>query len=201
VVGVCVLAVAGAVTAVLASGGGGDAAPATTGSDAAITVSRQKLYTLGGALATDVDAGVQTNLSTMLTQLPGRHHYGVTISNTSNLGYIDSFQWYPPMGVHVSRVVGSSGGRCGLTGLSGFGGSQFSTVLLYPNIVCTKVALRPPSCTCQGDGGSVTISLFTDRAMNASGVARMISATLVLHPIPSYLQPATTPSQTSTSQG
>jgi hypothetical protein len=63
------------------------------------------------------------------------------------LGPITSFHWYAPTGVQVLRVLGSSQGDCRLSGLSGFGGDQFKTILLYPNIFCDKVDLKPPSCT------------------------------------------------------
>ena len=74
------------------------------------------------------------------------------------------------------KVLGSSAGHCELSGLTGFGGNQFSTVLLYPNISCEQVDMKPPSCTCQGDGGTVDVSFVTDRSMSATGTARMISA-------------------------
>jgi len=144
---------------------------------------------------------VQPDFNTMLSKLPGRHRYGITISNTSNLGFIDSFQWYPPTGVRVVKVIRSDVGRCELTGVTGFGGNQFKTVVLYPNIVCENVHLKPPSCTCLGDGGSVTISFVVDRDMPASGVARLISATLVLRPIPGFLKTKASPQDLSTMQG
>jgi hypothetical protein len=201
VLGVCVLAAAGAITGVVVAGSGSsESALPTTGEYAPIKVSRQVVPVVGGGVSRELDAGVSTNLATQLTTLPGRHHYGITITNTSNLGYIDSFQWYPPMGVRVVKVTGSDAGRCGLTGLTGFGGNQFN-VVLYPNIVCSRAHLKPPSCTCLNDGGSATVSIVTDRDMTATGVARMISATLVLKPIPSYLQPATSQQTVPTSGG
>jgi hypothetical protein len=160
VLGVWVLAVAGAVTAavMVADGAGGSPTAATTGSNAPIKISRQRIRQVGGGISGDVDAGVLTNLSTMLTQLGGRHHYGITITNTSNLGFIDSLEWYPPIGVRIVKVTADSQGRCRLTGVTGIGGNQFKTAVLYPNIVCENVDLKPPSCTCLGDGGSVTFA-------------------------------------------
>jgi hypothetical protein len=75
--------------------------------------------------------------------------------------------------------------------VTGFGGNQFQTVLLYPNITCSKVHLKPPSCTCLGDGGNVDISFVADRPLGGTGTTRMISARLVLHQIPSYLKAQT----------
>jgi hypothetical protein len=196
VLGVCVLAVVGVVVAatVAPAGGRGTSAIQTTGDYAPISVQRPRLHILAGSLVSDPEAGIQNNLTTALSQLPGSNRYRITVTNTSNIGFIDAFQWYPPTGIHIVKVLGSSAGRCELSGLTGFGGSQFQTVLLYPNISCEKVGLKPPTCTCQGDGGSVDVSFASDKPMSATGTSRMISARLVLHPIPSYEQPASVPS-------
>ena len=196
VLGVCVLVVLGVVVAaiVVPAGDGGASALPTTGEYAPISVQRPKLHVLAGSLVSDPEAGIQNNLTTNLSQLPGSNRYRITVTNTSNIGFIDAFQWYPPTGIHIVKVLGSSAGHCELSGLTGFGGNQFQTVLLYPNISCEKVDLKPPSCTCQGDGGAVDVSFVSDKPMSATGTARMISARLVLHPIPSYLQPQTVPS-------
>jgi hypothetical protein len=195
VLGVCVLVVAGVVVAaVVVPGSGGGPALPTTGAYAPISVQRPKLHVLAGSLVSDPEAGIQNNLTTALSQLPGPNRYRITVTNTSNIGSIDAFQWYPPTGIHIVKVLGSSAGRCELSGLTGFGGNQFQTVLLYPNISCEKVDLKPPSCTCQGDGGTVDVSFMSDKPMSATGTSRMISARLALHPIPSYLTPKSVPS-------
>jgi hypothetical protein len=199
--GACLLAAIGAVAGFALGRGGETAAMPTTGQLAPITVSRQRVGSLGAGLPTDVDPSVQANLSTMLTRLPGRHHYGVTIANTSSIGLIDSLQWYPPTGVRIVKVTGSDVGHCELSGLSGFGGNQFKSVVLYPNILCNRVNLKPPSCTCLGDGGSVTVQFVADRDMGAAGVARMISARVVLRPIRSFLTTEATPQDLSTMKG
>ena len=72
------------------------------------------------------------------------------------------------------------------SGLSGFGGNEFKTVVLYPNILCEKVNLKPPSCTCAGDGGSMTISFVLNTSTGYSGSARVLAATPVLKIIRSY---------------
>jgi hypothetical protein len=196
VLAVCVLVVAGVVVAaiVVPAGDRGSSALATTGDYAPISVQRPKLHVLAGSLVSDPEAGVQNNLTTALSQLAGPNRYRITVTNTSNIGFIDAFQWYPPTGIHIVKVLGSSAGHCELSGLTGFGGNQFQTVLLYPNISCEQVGLKPPSCTCQGDGGAVDVSFLADKPMSATGTSRMISARLVLHPIPSYEQPTTVPS-------
>jgi len=200
--GVCVLVAVGAGAGfTVARGGGGSSALPTTGQYAPIHVSRQKVTSIGGGLARDLDAGVQTYLSTQLQQLPGQRRYSVRILNTSNLGFIDAIQWYPPVGVRIVRVTGTSAGRCELTGLTGIGGNQFATVVLYPNVECRQVNLKPPTCTCLGDGGSFSISFVADRNMPSSGVARAMSARLVVKPIPSFLKTKASPQDLSTMQG
>jgi hypothetical protein len=132
----------------------------------------------------------RNDLGMTLGVLPGTRRYRVTISNISNLGAIDTFEWYPPTGVRIVKLMGSSKGNCTLTGLSGFGGNQFPTLVLYPNIRCDGVDLAPPSCTCLGDGGAVTISFVTDEDYTGgAGELRMRAATLVFDRIPGYLAP------------
>jgi hypothetical protein len=133
------------------------------------------------------------DLSLTLAPLPGTRRYQVTITNTSDLGAINSFQWYPPAGVRVLELTGSSEGHCALTGLKGYGGSQFPTVVLYPNVLCDNLDLEPPSCTCLGDGGTVKISFVTDKDYaGGSGELRMRTASLVRDRIPNYLKAGTT---------
>ena len=107
--------------------------------------------------------------------VPGRG--AIMISNTSDLGVINSFEWYPPMGVRVLEVAGSTKGHCTLTGLKGFGGNQFPTVILYPNIHCDKLDLRATELAVPGERrGAVTISFVTDsrvRAFVSGGDARL----------------------------
>ena len=201
--GLGALAVAGVVVAVFIvnRNGGGASATATTGPYAPITVLRPKIYKMAGSVMNDPDASVATNLGTLASRLPGRNRYRITVTNTSNVGFVKSFQWYPPTGIHVVRVIGSSAGNCEVSGLTGFGGAQFKTVLLYPNVTCNRIDLKPPSCTCLGDGGAVGVSVVTDRPLVGIGSVTMISARLVLKPIPSYLQPQTGSTAQSTSGG
>jgi hypothetical protein len=183
----CALVVGGVIAAlVLTTGGDEKTAVRTTGSFAPITVVRPQLPQIGGGIPVDVDPlTVRSDFNTTLAPLPGAHRYRLTISNTSNLGAVNAFQWYPPVGVHIVRVAGSSAGRCSAAGLSGFSGNQFPTVVLYPNILCEQLDLKPPSCTCRGDGGSVSISFVTDMDIGGSlGDVKVRAATLVFHRIP-----------------
>src|SRR5581483_3431554 len=74
----------------------------TTGPWAPITVARPAVPVIGGGIPVDIDPVVaRTDLSTTLSPLPGKNRYQITVSNTSNVGAINSFQWYPPTGVHI----------------------------------------------------------------------------------------------------
>jgi hypothetical protein len=202
VLGVGALAAGAAAGAIVAAHDDGSRpAAATTGEYAPITVSRQALQTAGGALLSDPEAGVQVYLTTVVTQLPGKHRYRITISNTSNVGFINSFEWHPPSGIRIMRLVGESEGRCVVSGLTGFGGNQFKSVVLYPNISCHGIRLKPPRCTCLGDGGSMSFAFVADRPMGLAGTARMTTATLTYDPIPSYLKSAPTAQNGSAASG
>lgn|SRR5579862_1558155 len=197
----CAVAVGGVIAALVITNDGNDSAakkgghasvsrtPAA-GSLAPITVVRPKVPIIGGGIPVDIDPVVsRTDLGTTLSPLPGANSYRITISNTSDVGAITSFQWYPPAGVHIVKVLGSSDGHCTATGLTGFGGNQFRTVVLFPNILCDRLDLKPPSCTCLGDGGTMTISFVTDKDLGGSlGDAKMRTATLVFDRIPGYLK-------------
>jgi len=121
----------------------------TTGDWRPITVTRPKVPVIAGGIPVDVDPTTsRSDFSTTLFRL-GPNRYRLTIFNTSTLGAIDSLQWYPPLGVRVLKVLGSSAGHCTLTGLAGFGGSQFPGLVLYPNILCEKLDLNAATCTCR----------------------------------------------------
>jgi hypothetical protein len=160
----------------------------TTGAFAPISVVKPKVYYLGGAPINEPEGSLQEYLSLIMSKLPGSHRYRLTITNASNVGFINAFQWYPPSGVRIVKLIGSSSGRCSLGGLSGFGGNQFKGVVLYPNIRCNGLDLKPPTCTCRGDGGSVAVSVVFDRDTAYSGNTELLSATPVLRITPSYVK-------------
>jgi hypothetical protein len=182
------LAVGGAIAALIVTHGGQQTTPraATTGALAPLTVTRPSVPVIGGGIPVDLEPVIEPRyFSTALTFLPGTHRYRMTISNASNLGAINSLQWYPPTTTHIVKLLGSSAGTCTLRGLKGFGGNQFPTLVLHQNVLCDKLALKPPSCTCRGDGGAVTISFVTDKEYLAGDVdLRVRTAALVFHRIP-----------------
>jgi hypothetical protein len=185
---VCAVAVGGAIVALIVTEGGHrtTARASTTGPLAPITVTRPSVPVIGGGIPVDLDPLIEPRyFSTALTFLPGANRYRITISNISSLGAINSFQWYPPTAVHILKVLGSTEGTCTLQALTGFGGKQFPTVVLHPNVLCDRLDLKPPSCTCLGDGGAVSISFVTDKEFGTGDVdLRVRAATLVFHPIP-----------------
>ncbi len=184
----CAVAIVGVVAALIVTDGAhpATARASTTGPLAPITVKRPSVPIIGGGIPVDLEPLIERkDFSTALTFLPGTHRYRITISNASNLGAINSFQWYPPSTVHIVKVLGSSVGDCTLRGLTGFGGNQFPTVVLHPSVLCDKLDLKPPSCICRGDGGAVNISFVTDKAFEAGDVDLQVrSATVVFHRIP-----------------
>ena len=188
------LAVAvGGVTAAILTRDGDERALPTSGPWAPISVVRPNVPVIGGGIPIDIDPRLhRDDFSTTLTSLPGTNRYRVTISNTSNLGAINAFEWYPPASVRIVKVLGSTEGHCTLTGLKGFGGNQFPTVVLYPNVLCDKLDLEPPSCTCLGDGGAVTISFVTEKEYDGgSGEIRLREASLTFDRVPGYLKAGT----------
>ena len=191
VLAVCAVAVCGAIAALIVTRGGHETTPrvSTTGQFAPIAVKRPSVPVIAGGIPVDLEPLIaRKDLGTALTILPGTHRYRLTVSNISSLGAVNSFQWYPPTTLHIVKVLGNTGGTCALRGLTGFGGNQFPTLVLHQNVLCDRLDLRPPSCTCRGDGGTMTISFVTDKEFDAGDVdLRVRAATLVYHPIPSYL--------------
>jgi hypothetical protein len=189
VLAVCAVAAGGAIAALIVTDGGQQATTpraSTTGPLAPITVTRPSVPVIGGGIPVDIDPAIERrDFNTTLTFLPGTHRYRLTISNSSSLGAINSFQWYPPPAVHIVKVLGNSAGTCKLRGLTGFGGNQFPTLVLHQNVLCDKLDLKPPSCTCRGDGDAITISFVTDKEFLGGDVdLRVRTATLVFHRIP-----------------
>jgi hypothetical protein len=185
---VCVLAAIGGATAfALSRGSGASAVLPTTGQYAPLTVHRQHIVLLGGAVVNDPDPSEQSYMSATLYHLSDARHFRLVVTNTSNIGAITAFQWYPPIGFDIQRLSEDDSGHCKASGLTGFGGSQFKTVVLYPNVLCTNLDMKAPSCACSGDGGSVTLSFYLNKDTEQSGEVRLVAATPSLKPIPSSL--------------
>jgi hypothetical protein len=184
------LAAAGILIGAGAFGGGAslETLP-TTGMYRPITVKAPLIPHAGfnGPLVVDPDSTIRQGQDIQMIVTPGSqpNHYSLTFTNSSSIGWINQFRWFPPAGVSIVKVTGSTKGHCDASGTTGFGGNQFKGVVLNPEIVCTDVNLHPPSCTCRGDGGVVTVSVVTSKAVKLPGSARVDAATPVLKIIPS----------------
>jgi hypothetical protein len=82
----------------------------------------------------------------------GTGHYQVLVQNTSQIGFINSFEWFPPPGLTITSVTSSSAGQCELQG----------------NVIACRATLPPPKCTCL-PGGAMTV----DFAAKMRGVGKI----------------------------
>jgi hypothetical protein len=132
-----------------------------------------------------------TDVQTVLTHLSGSH-YKLHVVNSSGIGFINSFHWYPPGGLTLEKVTGSSVGNCTLSGTSGAGGNLFPGVVLNPEIDCQGISLKPPTCTCLGNGGHLDILFTVAKGSYLGGLmagsVRIATGTPVLKIIPSAVQ-------------
>jgi hypothetical protein len=197
--GFCLLAVAGAAVAILATrGGDGTVALPTTGEYVPIAPPKITVPLVGGVLLGDLPrAGVGGDLDVLLTLGQRPRQYQLTVTNISSIGFVKAFQWFPSSELRILEVTSSTSGRCRLSGTRGFGGNQFKTVLLHPNILCDQVNLKPPTCTCMSDGGTETITFVAaqDKVFGSGGQARVMRMRPIVDIIPSYVQPEQKPAK------
>jgi hypothetical protein len=197
IAGLALIAAVGITLALTLGGGSTTPTLPTTGAFAPISVPRPIVPAAGfqGPLIADPDSMLRQgqDLQMLVAAIPGTNRYRLTVTNVSSIGFINSFEWYPPTGISLVKVVGSSVGRCVASGLHGFGGNQFKTVTLNPDVVCSGLNLKPPSCTCKGDGGVVQITFVATGRIGMPGAARVAGATPVFEQIPSYPGAQTSP--------
>lgn len=67
--------------------------------------------------------------------------YQLDVQNTSGIGFINQFVWTPPIGLTVTAVTSSEGGKC---------------ALVNADIQCNG-NVAPPTCTCLA-GGDLTVN-------------------------------------------
>jgi hypothetical protein len=203
---VVAVAVAGALIGLAASGsfssGGARALPPmpTTGDYA-------PFHFLESPSDPDSDTLGGQDMTSVLTRMQGHSHYRLEVSNISNLGVINGFNWIPPTGMKLVQVSKASSGSCRISASPAAGGTQ-----AFPALACTGVSMKAPSCTCRGDGGKVTVLLVArngDDSGFLAGASQIVSATLAYKAVPGYVQAAPQPSGSgstttggnSTSQG
>jgi hypothetical protein len=129
------------------------------------------------AIGSDLD--VQTVLTLMRS-----NQYRLEVINISAIGFINGFRWLPLGGMTIAKLTGSSAGHCQLSG---------------QEIAC-DANLKPPTCTCHGDGGHIYISFTVRQGSAAGGVSggsggtvHIDSMTPVFKTIPSSVQRADVP--------
>jgi hypothetical protein len=185
-VGICGVTAATAFLVAGCGGGGGSATETrTTGAYAPIHVPAPLVPKKGGfagPIIVDPDSMVRegTDVQVVLSPLGGRK-YSLYIANTSSIGYINTFKWFPPLNFPVAKLTGAD--------------AKYCTIASSGAIQC-DLKLRPPSCTCRNDGGHIMLglvvaqkgSLQNHRLGLGSGVVRVDTATPVPWIIPSAPQ-------------
>jgi hypothetical protein len=78
---------------------------------------------------------------------PAAGKYEVEVINTSGIGYINQFNWVPPVGFIITSIDNTTGGTCSLVPNPSPGAAN-------PMITCTGAGsgIAPPPCTCAGGG-------------------------------------------------
>jgi hypothetical protein len=80
--------------------------------------------------------------------------YQLQVLNTSGIGYLNGFTWEPSAGWKVTKIKSSSGASCTLTNAG--------------KIFCNG-SVKPPSCLCTDDGGSVNVNFTATPTSTKSG--------------------------------
>jgi hypothetical protein len=123
-----------------------------------------------------------SNDANFVIRSTGNNHYELRVTNTSDVGFINSFTWLAPPQMTITSVTGSSRGSCQLAD---------------KNIFCGSVAIQPPKCTCES-GGKMTVRFVAtigDAKFNrehgivgglAGSFLRLGEMTPVPYVIPSY---------------
>jgi hypothetical protein len=81
--------------------------------------------------------------------------------NTSTSGFINKFTWFPGPGTTILAVTSARLDK---------GRGKASCRLVAGKISC-ELSLRPPKCTCRGDGGTVAIGFTAKRSPGAESAA------------------------------
>jgi hypothetical protein len=97
---------------------------------------------------------------TFVTPLGG-NRYRLEVTNTSSRGFINKFTWFPGPGTTIVSVTGARLAK---------NGGEADCRLDAGKISC-EVTLRPPKCTCRGDGGTVAIDFTATRDKSVRSAA------------------------------
>jgi hypothetical protein len=104
----------------------------------------------GAGVDPDAEHKAGADLSSVIRSL-GNNHFQLVVTNTSPIGFINTFTWVPPPGVNILAVNSTSNCR------------------LLNRLISCNLALRPPTCTCRGDGGRVTIGFTAKTRSGKNG--------------------------------
>jgi hypothetical protein len=162
-------------TLLVACGGGSTpTATPTTGQYAPIKAAK----TYSATEAADPDSYNKGGADAMtVVRALGNNRYQLVVSNTSAVGFINTFTWVPPPETRIAAVTSSSTGHCELSG----------------GAISCRLALRPPRCTCNGSGGKVKIGFIANLRTKDARTHGFFGATLRIGyetPVP-YIIPST----------
>jgi hypothetical protein len=110
---------------------------------------------------------------TIIRPLP-HNHYQVKVLNTSGIGYLKGFTWQPPPGWRITGLGAVKGAKCTLSSAT--------------NKLTCAGNVKPPSCLCKGDGGTVVIKVALAPHARGTVGARMQITKMTAVP---YLIPGT----------
>jgi hypothetical protein len=166
--------------AFLAGCGGSGREPGTT--DLKTLYAEQINVPQHAELAAGVDpddtAASSTQFDTAVRFLGGGK-FELTVTNSSDLGFVNSFTWVHPPQMTITAVKGSTTGTCRI---------------VRGDIACEGMAISPPKCTCLG-GGRATVrfegKIRTGAGQSYGGVQhgwlRVGDITPVPYTIPSFI--------------
>jgi hypothetical protein len=148
---------------------------------------RRLILTTGAILALAAPAAYASiDATTILRPLnPIAGKYQVEVENTSDIGFINTFNWVPPSQLTIIAITSTKGGTCHLANNL---------------IMCSggKQGIAPPTCSCHA-GGRLTVNFtatgysptFNGHWWTYWGIGsstNITSMTPVPYHIPSYLQ-------------
>jgi hypothetical protein len=89
---------------------------------------------------------IGSDVETVLTQIEvidkETRRYVLDVRNTSGIGHVNQFKWWPPPDWTITELHKITGGRCELSAAG---------------LVWCSGKLKVGSCTCRGDGGTLSI--------------------------------------------
>ena len=121
---------------------------------------------------------------------PAAGKYQIQLDNTSGIGYINSFNWVPPLGLTITAITSTEGGHCSLVPNPVPGGGS-------PMISCIggSKGIAPPKCTCL-TGGEMLVNflatndhppMFNGKYWTYYGIVGAYTAITAMTPVPYHI--------------